>query len=110
MGFRQGIVGMSLKRAPAPSERLFFVYCPAGAPARLSHPGRSRCWQGGTDKSRVFQEDILICSSLGWDKALQFCAPLLASTPVHPAGSGQRGLLPGARAAVWYPPGNIRWI
>lgn len=100
MGFRRGIVGMSLKRAPASSEKLFFVRCPAGAPARLSHPGRSRCWQGGADKSGVFQEDLLICSSLSWDKALQFRAALLASTPVHPTSSGQRCLLPGAHGVV----------
>lgn len=61
---------MSLRRAPALSERLFFVPCPAGAPARLSHPGRSRCWQRGTNKSRVFQQDLLIFSSFGWDDAL----------------------------------------
>lgn len=80
---------MSLKWAPAPSERLFFVLCLAGAPASLSHPGRSRCWQGDMDKSRVFQEGLLICSSLGWDKALQFHAALLTSTLVNSTISGR---------------------
>lgn len=66
----------------------------------LSHPGRSRCWQGGADKSGVFQEDLLVCSSLGWEKAFQIHAALLASILVRPTGLGRQCLLPSCSDVV----------
>lgn len=96
---------MSLKRAPALAERIFFVPLSCRGSGQAQPPREEQVLaERHKQKQRISARFTDL--QLLW---LGQCFMILCSF-LCPAGSGRHCLLPEAPAEVWHLPGSIHWM